>query len=164
MLFIGVLAMFVPSLSLASDQPDFVYRCQDPSGTDLYTDTERPGCEVIKLPALTIAPDHGVTKQSRYTPPYGLRSFPSDWFDYAGSVGSLRNRLTYGGLYGMQDWLDYDAPVGSMRNSPANWPSPYLLYGWRKTRFAVSGTISRRLAGVCSLPGWGTFPARVGKQ
>jgi len=62
--------------------------------------------------------------------PYGLRMFPSDWFDYAGTVGSLRNRLAQSGIYGMQDWLDYDAPVGSMRNSPAYWPSPYLRYGW----------------------------------
>jgi hypothetical protein len=59
-----------------------------------------------------------------------LRPLPSDWFDYGGSVGSLRNRLTQGGFYGIQDWLDYDAAVGSMRNSPANWPSLYLLYGW----------------------------------
>ncbi len=125
--FIGVMVMFVPSLCPASDA---VYRCQDPSGTDLYTNQERPGCEVISLPALTIAPTQSAAPRSSNALPYGLRPFPSDWFDYSGSVGSLRNRMTQGGLYGMQDWLDYDAPVGSMRNSPANWPSPYWTYGW----------------------------------
>jgi hypothetical protein len=130
MVLIGVLAMFIPSLSLASDQPDFVYQCQDPSGTVLYTNKERPGCEVMSLPALTIAPAQSVVPQSNNAMPYGLRSLPSDWFDYDGSVGSLRNRMTQGGLYGMQDWLDYDAPVGSMRNSPTNWPGSYWLYGW----------------------------------
>jgi hypothetical protein len=84
----------------------------------------------MNLPALTIAPAHSVVLRSNNAIPYGLRSLPSDWFDYDGSVGSLRNRMTQGGLYGMQDWLDYDAPVGSMRNSPANWPGSYWLYGW----------------------------------
>ena len=55
--FLGVIAMFVPSLSLASDQLDsIVYRCQGPSGTDLYTNKKQPGCEVMNLPELTIAP------------------------------------------------------------------------------------------------------------
>jgi len=84
----------------------------------------------MNLPELTIAPDRGTVTQSNNATPYSLQRFPSDWFDDAGSVGSLRNRLTQGGLYGMQDWLDYDAPIGSMRNSPAYWPSPYGLYGW----------------------------------
>jgi hypothetical protein len=132
MVLIGVLVIFVPSYSLASDLIDFVYRCQGPSGTDLYTNKNRPDCEVIRLPELTIAPpDRGAVRQSNNAmSPYGLSSFPSDWFDYGGSVGSLRNRLTQGGLYGMQDWLDYDAPIGSMRNSPAYWPGLYGLYGW----------------------------------
>ena len=73
----------------------------------------------MNLPELTIAPDRGTATQSNNATPYGLQRFPSDWFDDAGSVGSLRHRLTQGALYGMQDWLDYDAPVGSMRNSPA---------------------------------------------
>jgi hypothetical protein len=129
--FLSVIAIFAPSLSHASDQLDSnVYRCQRPSGTDLYTNKKQPGCEVMNLPELTIAPDRRTIPGSNTPPPYGLRQFPSDWFDYAGSIGSLRNRLTQGGLYGMQDWLDYDAPVGSMRNSPAHWPSPYLYYGW----------------------------------
>ena len=130
MVLIGVLVMFVPSLSLASDQVDFVYRCQGPSGTDLYTNKKRPDCEVMRLPELTIAPDRGAGPESNNAMPYGLTSFPSDWFDYGGSVGSLRNRLTQGGLYGIQDWLDYDAPIGSMRNSPAYWPGLYGFYGW----------------------------------
>ena len=129
--FLGVITMFVPSLSLASDQLDSIaYRCQGPSGIDLYTNKEQPGCEVINLPELTIAPDRGAAAPPSIPAPYALRPFPSDWFDYAGSIGSLRNRLTQGGLYGMQDWLDYDAPIGSMRNSPAYWPSPYGLYRW----------------------------------
>ena len=129
LVLIGVLATLVPSLSPASDQPGSVYRCQGPSGTDLYTNKERPGCEVMNLPALTIAPEGSTVLRSNNAMPYGLRSFPSDWFDYDGSVGSLRNRLTQGGLYGMQDWLDYNAPVGSIRNSPAYWPIPYV-YVW----------------------------------
>lgn len=129
--FLGVIAMFVPSLSLASDQLDaIVYRCQGPSGTDLYTNKKQPGCEVMNLPELTIAPHRTAAMRSNNTTLYDLRQVPSDWFDYAGSIGSLRNRLTQGGLYGMQDWLDYDAPIGSMRNSPVYWPSPYILYGW----------------------------------
>jgi len=128
---LGIIAMFVPSLSLASDELDsIVYRCPGPSGTDLYTNKKQPSCEVMNLPELTIAPNRGTAIQSNSATRYDWLAFPSDWFDYAGSVGSLRNRLTQGGLYGMQDWLDYDAPVGSMRNSPANWPRPYLLYGW----------------------------------
>ena len=127
---LGVIAIFVPSLSPASDQLDSsVYQCPGPSGGALYTNQKRPGCEVMNLPELTIAPDRDAI-QSNNTTPYGLRPFPSDWFDYDGSVGSLRNRLAQGGLYGMQDWLDYDAAVGSMRNSPAYWPNPYGLYGW----------------------------------
>lgn len=128
---LGVIAIFVPSLSPASDQLDSsVYQCPGPSGDTLYTNQKRPGCEVMNLPELTVAPNRDTAILTYNARPYGLRSFPSDWFDYAGSVGSFRNRLTQGGLYGMQDWLDYDAPVGSMRNSPANWPSPYLLYVW----------------------------------
>jgi hypothetical protein len=130
MVLVGVLVMCVPSLSSASDRLDSLYRCQGPSGIDLYTDTERPGCEMMNLPPLTIAPTQSAVPRSNNTMAFGLRQVPSDWFDYDGSVGSLRNRITQGGLYGMQDWLDYDAPVGSMRNSPANWPSPYLRYGW----------------------------------
>lgn len=130
MVLFGFLVMFVPYLSAADDRLEAVYRCQGPSGTDLYTDKERPGCEVMSLPALTIAPAQSAALLSSNAIPYGMRSFPSDWFDYGGSVGSLRNRLTQSGLYGTQDWLDHDAPVGSMRNTPANWPSPYLLYGW----------------------------------
>ena len=131
MVLFGAMAMFVPSLSSASDQLDSsVYQCPSPSGDALYTNKKHPGCEAMTLPELTIAPDRGAITKSNVPPPYGLRQFPSDWFDYAGPIGSLRNRLTRGGLYGIQDWLDYDAPVGSMRNSPAYWPSPYGLYGW----------------------------------
>ena len=129
--FLGIIAMLVPSLSLASDQLDSsVYQCPDPSGDTLYTNKKQPGCEEMSLPELTIAPDRRAATRSNIPAPYTLRPFPSDWFDYAGSIGSLRNRLTQGGLYGLQDWLDYDAPVGSMRNSPAYWPGPYLLYSW----------------------------------
>ena len=131
MVLFGAMAMFVPSLSSASDQLDSsVYKCPGPSGEALYTNKEQPGCEEMTLPELTIAPDGGAIARSTPPPPYGLRQFPSDWFDYAGSIGSLRNRLTQGGLYGIQDWLDYDAPIGSMRNSPAYWPGLYLYYGW----------------------------------
>lgn len=129
--FLGVIAMFIPSLSLASDQLDsIVYQCQGPSGTDLYTNKRQPGCEVLNLPELTIVPHRAADMPSNNTALYGLRQLPSDWFDYAGSVGSLRNRLTQSGFYGMQDLLDYDAPVGSMRNSPVYWPNPYFTYGW----------------------------------
>ena len=132
--FLVVIAMFVPSLSSASDQLDSsVYKCPGPSGDALYTNKKQPGCEEMSLPELTIAPDRGTITRSNTPPPYGLRQFPSDWFDYAGSIGSLRNRLTQGGMYGIQDWLDYDAPIGSMRNSPAYWPSPYFTYGWYVT-------------------------------
>ena len=127
---LGLIAIFVPSLAAGDQLDSSVYQCPGPSGDVLYTNQERPGCEVMNLPELTVAPNRGTTIPTYNATPYGLRQLPSDWFDYAGSVGSLRNRLTLGGLYGMQDWLDYDAPVGSMRNSPANWPSPYLLYGW----------------------------------
>ncbi len=131
MVLFGAMAVLFPSLSSASDQLDSsVYQCPGPSGNALYTNQKRPGCEAMNLSELTIAPDRGTATQSNNATPYGLQRFPSDWFDDAGSVGSLRNRLTQGGLYGMQDWLDYDAPVGSMRNSPAYWPSPYGLYGW----------------------------------
>ena len=130
-MFISVIAMFVPSPSLASDELNStVYQCPGPSGTVLYTNQQRSGCEEITLPELTIAPTQSADLRSNGAMPYGMRTFPSDWFDYAGSVGSLRNRLAQSGIYGMQDWLDYDAPVGSMRNSPAYWPSPYLRYGW----------------------------------
>ena len=128
---LGVIAMFVPSIPLECvELVSIMYRCLGPSGTYLYTNKTQPGCEVMILPELTIAPHRAADMRSNNTMFYGLRQFPSDWFDYAGSVGSLRNRLTQGGLYGMQDWLDYDAPVGSMRNSPAYWPSPFLTYGW----------------------------------
>jgi hypothetical protein len=128
MLLVSVLVVFAPSFSVASDE---VYRCIDPSGVDLYTNIEQLGCEVMDLPDLTIAPNRGAAMPPNKTlMPYGLAPFPSDWFDYDGSVGSLRNQLTQGGLYGSQDWLDYDAPVGSMRNTPAYWPSPYGLYRW----------------------------------
>lgn len=130
-LLVGILIIVVPSLSLASDDLDStVYRCDGPSGVDLYTNKKRLGCEVMSLPALTIAPNRPGVTSSHKAMPYGLAQFPSDWFDYDGSIGSLRNQLTQGGLYGMQHWLDYDAPVGSTRNTPAYWPSPYLLYGW----------------------------------
>jgi hypothetical protein len=129
--FLGVIAIFVPSLSSSSDQLDSsVYQFPGPAGTTLYTNQKRPGCEEMSLPELTIAPHRGAAIQSSNATLYGSRPFPSDWFDYAGSVGSFRNRLTEGGLYGMQDWLDYDAPIGSMRNSPAYWPNPYGLYRW----------------------------------
>lgn len=131
MLVVGILGIFVPSFSLASDDLEAtVYRCESPTGVDLYTNKKQPGCQVVSLPAVTIAPNLPSISSSHKAMPYGLRQFPFDWFDYDGSVGSLRNQLTQGGLYGMQDWLDYNAPVGSMRNSPAYWPSPYLLYGW----------------------------------
>ena len=96
--FVGVIAMFVPSLSLASDELDSrVYQCPGPSGSDLYTNQKRPGCEEISLPELTIAPDRSAVAQSSIPAPYAMPPFPSDWFDYAGSIGSLRNRLTQGG-------------------------------------------------------------------
>jgi hypothetical protein len=129
--FLWVIAMFITSLSLASDELEsIVYQCPGPLGIAIYTNQKRSSCEEMTLPELTIAPTRGADIQSNRAMPYGLRPFPSDWFDYAGSVGSLRNGLTQIGLYGMQDWLDYNAPVGSMRNSPAYWPSPYLIYGW----------------------------------
>ena len=82
--FLGVMAIFVPSLSPASDQLDSsVYQCPGPSGGALYTNQKRPGCEVMNLPELTIAPDRDAI-QSNNTTPYGLRPFPSDWFDYTG--------------------------------------------------------------------------------
>ena len=131
MVVVGVLGIFVPSFSVASDDLEAtVYRCEDPSGVDLYTNKQQPGCEAIRLPALTIAPKRASVTPSHKAMPYGLRPLPSDWFDYDGSIGSLRNQLTQAGLYGMQNWLDYDAPIGSMRNALAYWPSPYLLYGW----------------------------------
>ena len=78
MVLIGVLVMFVPSLSLASDEVEGVYRCQGPSDTDLYTNKKRPYCEMMRLPELTIAPGRGVLPQSNNAMPYGLNSFPSN--------------------------------------------------------------------------------------
>jgi hypothetical protein len=108
-LLVSILAIFVPSLCLASDDFDStVYRCEGPSGVDLYTNKKQLGCEVMSLPLLTIAPNRGAAMSSNKAMPYDLAPFPPDWFDYDGSVGSLRNRLTQGGgLYGIQDWLDY---------------------------------------------------------
>jgi hypothetical protein len=131
MLLVGVLSILIASLSLASDDLDSsVYRCEGPSGVDLYTNKKQPGCEVMTLPLLTVAPHRDPVISSHKAVPYRLSRFPSDWFDYDGSIGSLRNQLTQTGMYGIQDWLDYDAPVGSMRNAPVHWPSPYGLYGW----------------------------------
>ena len=127
---VGILAIFVPSLSLAVDDLSTVYRCEGPSGVDLYTNKQQAGCEAMNLPALTIAPNRPAVTSPNKGTSYGLAQFPSDWFDYDGSIGSLRNQLTMGGLYGLQDWLDYDAPVGSMRNMPAYWPGPYWMYRW----------------------------------
>lgn len=131
MLLVGVLSILIASLSLASDDLDSsVYRCEGPSGVHLYTNKKQPGCEVMTLPLLTVAPHSDPVISSHKAVPYRLSRFPSDWFDYDGSIGSLRNQLTQTGMYGIQDWLDYDAPVGSMRNAPVHWPSPYGLYGW----------------------------------
>jgi hypothetical protein len=130
LLLVGLLAIFVPSLSRPSDDLDsLVYRCEGPSG-ELYTNKKGPGCIVMSLPELTIAPSRSAATPTTHVPSHGVRPFPSDWFDYDAPVGSLRNQLTLGGLYGTQEWLDYDAPIGSLRNSPAYWPSPYGLYGW----------------------------------
>ena len=95
MVLFGAMAVLFPSLSSASDQLDSsVYQCPGPSGDALYTNQKRPGCEVMNLPELTIAPYRGADMQSNNGTLYGLHPFPSDWFDDAGSVGSLRNRLT----------------------------------------------------------------------
>jgi hypothetical protein len=122
------LAAIVASVAPVTASDELVYQCPGPSGIALYTNQKRSGCEEMRLPELTIAPTQRADIRSNRAMPYGLRPFPSDWFDYAGPVGSLRNRLTQSGLYGMQDWLDYGAPVGSIRNSPAYWPSSYLTY------------------------------------
>ena len=75
--FLGGIAIFVPSLSPASDQLDSsVYQCPGPSGGALYTNQKRPGCEVMNLPELTIAPDREFAIQSNNTDALWLAPLP----------------------------------------------------------------------------------------
>jgi hypothetical protein len=127
---VGALILSLPAMASATDSP--VYQCPGPSGTLLYTDRELSDCRPITLSSLTIAPSRTYS-ESVSSPSYNrLRPFPADWYDHSAPVGSMRNRLMQGGLYGMQNWIDYDSPVGSMRNSVGTWPRPFGfgLYGW----------------------------------
>lgn len=120
--------LFLPSISLSADVPeDHVYQCIGPSETALYTDRDLPGCQAMALASLTIAPSRAYLFSDGTAAGSFLRPFPEDWFDNTAPVGSMRNRMANGGLYGTHGWIDYNAPVGSMRNSVTTWPSPY---GW----------------------------------
>lgn len=125
---VGVLILSLPVMASATDSP--VYQCPGPSGTVLYTDRMPSDCHPITLRALTIAPTR-TDADSLSSPNYNrLRPFPTDWYDQTAPIGSMRNRLTRNGLYGMQHWIDYTSPIGSMRNSVETWPRPFGWYGW----------------------------------
>ncbi len=40
-----------------SDSPDVMWACQEPDGTTLYTNKERPGCQTMTLKPLGVMPD-----------------------------------------------------------------------------------------------------------
>jgi hypothetical protein len=125
---LGILVLTLPSIASATDSP--VYQCPGPSDTLLYTDREQSGCRPVALSSLTIAPSRAYSESVSSPSYYRLGPLPTDWYDHSAPVGSMRNRMMQGGVYGMQNWIDYDSPVGSMRNSVWTWPRPFGLYGW----------------------------------
>ena len=124
----GMLAVSFPALVFATDSP--MYQCPGPSGTLLYTDRALSDCQPIALGGLTIAPARTYPEAVSSTSYNRLRPFPTDWYDHSAPIGSMRNRMMQGGLYGMHNWIDYDSPVGSLRNTVQTWPRPFGLYGW----------------------------------
>jgi hypothetical protein len=125
---VGVLLFSLPSIAPATDPP--MYQCPGPSGTILYTNREQADCAPMTLAPLTIAPARTYSDFAN-SPDYSShRPFPTDWYDYTAPIGSMRNRLMRGRLYGAQNWIDYNAPVGSMRNSVETWPGPFGWYRW----------------------------------
>jgi hypothetical protein len=93
--------LFLPLISLPADvSEDHVYQCVGPSGTALYTDRDRPGCQAMALASLAIAPSRAYSVLDGKAAGNFLRPFPEDWFDNTTPVGSMRNRMLNGGLSG----------------------------------------------------------------
>jgi hypothetical protein len=128
LLVVSVIGLLLPAMASATDSS--VYQCPGPANTLLYTDREQPGCHAMVPGSLTIAPTRIYSDSASNQSYDRLRPFPTDWYDHTAPVGSMRNQVMQGGLYGTQNWIDYNAPVGSMRNSVQTWPRPFGWFGW----------------------------------